>query len=87
MNGCVQVMQMMSVQGMTKNNNCLARIGFSIEVGGAHTSRTMMLEELSALLSYINRVDAEKRDYQNAIVHAHTGRIPHTDRGKYRLER
>jgi len=60
---------MMSVQGMTKNNNCLARIGFSIEVGGAHTSRTMMLEELSALLSYINRVDAEKRDYQNAIVH------------------
>lgn len=69
MNGYEQVVQVMPVQDMTKNNSCLARAGFSFELGGAHTSRTMMFEELCALLSYINRAAAEKRDYQNAIVH------------------
>lgn len=43
------------------------RFGFSVERGGAHTSRTMMLEELRALLSYVNRPEAVKADYLRAI--------------------
>lgn len=50
----------------TKKNN-LARFGFSSERGGAHTARTMMLEELRALLSYVNRPDAPRTDYLHAI--------------------
>ncbi|MBK8464925.1 MAG: hypothetical protein IPL32_03760 [Chloracidobacterium sp.] len=45
----------------------LSKLGFSHERGGAHTSRTMMLEELSALLSYVGRPDAIKSDYLRAI--------------------
>lgn len=52
---------------MTEKNKQLTRFGFSFERGGAHTSRTMMLEELGALLSYINRADAERSDYLRAI--------------------
>ena len=52
---------------MTEKNKQLTRFGFSFERCGAHTSRTMMLEELGALLSYINRADAEKADYLRAI--------------------
>ena len=52
---------------MTEKNKQLTRFGFSFERGGAHTARTMMLEELGALLSYINRADAERSDYLRAI--------------------
>lgn len=52
---------------MTEKNKQLTRFGFSFERCGAHTSRTMMLEELGALLSYINRADAERSDYLRAI--------------------
>ena len=52
---------------MTKKNRHLARFGFSFERGGAHTSRTMMLEDLIALLTYVERPDADKRDYVQAI--------------------
>jgi hypothetical protein len=45
----------------------MTSFGFSLERGGAHSSRTMMLEELSNLFAYINRVDASKADYQQAI--------------------
>jgi hypothetical protein len=48
--------------------NRLARFGFSFERGGVHSSRTMMLEELGALLSYLDRPDAVKADYHRAII-------------------
>ncbi len=52
---------------MTAKNQELSRFGFSFERGGAHTSRTMMLEELRALLTHIDRPEAEKSDYLQAI--------------------
>lgn len=52
---------------MTEKNKQLSRFGFSFERGGAHTSRTMMLEELGALLTYVDRPEAEKSDYLQAI--------------------
>jgi hypothetical protein len=45
----------------------LARFGFRFERGGTHSSRTMMLDELAALLDYMNRPEATKADYLNAI--------------------
>ncbi len=44
----------------------LNRFGFSFEKGGAHTSRTMMLEELEKLLSYVKNPKSTD-DYQTAI--------------------
>ncbi|MBM9537897.1 hypothetical protein [Desulfobulbus alkaliphilus] len=52
---------------MTEKNKRLSRFGFSFERGGAHTSRTMMLEELGALLTYVDRPEADKCDYLQAI--------------------
>jgi hypothetical protein len=52
---------------MTDKKQQLSRFGFSFDRGGAHTSRTMMLEELGALLTYVNRPEAEKSDYLRAI--------------------
>ena len=52
---------------MTEKNKQLSRFGFSFERGGAHTSRTMMLEELGALLTYVDRSEANKSDYLQAI--------------------
>jgi len=49
------------------NNHHLARFGFSFERGGAHTARTMMLDELRALLSYVDRPGADKGEYFRAI--------------------
>ena len=46
----------------------LSRFGFSFKRGGAHTSRTMMLEEMGTLLAYVNRPEADKNDYFRAIV-------------------
>ena len=53
---------------LTKNNKYLSRFGFSFERGGAHTSRTMMLEDLRVLLSHVERSDAEKDSYLQAIM-------------------
>lgn len=52
---------------MTGKNKQLSRFGFSFKRGGAHTSRTMMLEELGALLTHVDRPEADKRDYLQAI--------------------
>ena len=52
---------------MTGKNKQLYRFGFSFRRGGAHTSRTMMLEDLRALLTYVDRPEADKRDYLQAI--------------------
>ena len=45
----------------------LDRFGFRNERGGAHLARTMMLEELQRLLSYVNDPKAEKSPYFQAI--------------------
>ncbi|WP_018403236.1 hypothetical protein [Marinobacter gelidimuriae] len=49
------------------NDKQLARFGFRFERGGTHSSRTMMLDELTALLSYVDRSKAKKADYLHAI--------------------
>jgi hypothetical protein len=50
-----------------KNTNKISRFGFRLEKVGVHTSRTMMLEDLRLLLSYIGSPDATKSDYLKAI--------------------
>lgn len=51
----------------TSKDSAITRFGFSLERGGAHSSRTMMLEELGQLIAYIGRSEASKADYQHAI--------------------
>lgn len=55
------------VKMVVPTNNNLSRFGFSFERGGAHSSRTMMLEELGKLLSYVKSPEAVKADYLHAI--------------------
>lgn len=50
-----------------KHNKKLERLGFSYERGGVHTARTMMLVELRTLLSYVDKADATKTEYLEAI--------------------
>ncbi len=52
---------------MKHESKTLERLGFSFERGGVHTARTMMLLELRALLSYVDKPDAAKSDYLEAI--------------------
>ncbi|OPY81325.1 MAG: hypothetical protein A4E70_01343 [Syntrophus sp. PtaU1.Bin005] len=59
---------MKPVVSMIEKNKSLSRFGFSFEHGGAHTARTMMLEELRALLTYVNCPEVDKNDYFRAIV-------------------
>ena len=49
------------------NEDALRRFGFNFARGGAHSSRTIMLGELTALISHVNRSDATKEDYLHAI--------------------
>ena len=58
---------MRPAMSMTEKNGQLSRFGFSFERGGAHTARTMMLEELKVLLTYVDRSEADKSDYLQAI--------------------
>ena len=46
----------------------LSEVGFSFERGGAHSSRTIMLDELNSLFEYVTQVDAQKNEYLKAIV-------------------
>ncbi len=52
-----------------KNNNInmLTSFGFKFNRNGAHTSRTMMLDEIRVLLSYFDNPDTEKNEYLQAI--------------------
>lgn len=52
---------------MPKPPQRLFDFGFRYYRGGAHSSRTVMLDELTALLSYVGRPDATKADYLRAI--------------------
>ncbi len=46
----------------------LSMFGFSHNQGGAHTSRTIMLAELQALLSTVSDLEATPKEYRSAIV-------------------
>lgn len=59
--------QMVSEVNMIEKNEQLSRFGFNFRRGGVHTSRTMMLEEMRDLLTYVDRPEAEKSDYLKAI--------------------
>lgn len=50
----------------TKQNQ-LERFGFDFKRAGAHSSRTLMLDELNALLAYLDNTKADKTDYLKAI--------------------
>lgn len=67
MSGFAKAEQVRPAVSMTEKNKQLSRFGFSFERGGAHTSRTMMLEELGALLTFVDRPEAGKSDYLQAI--------------------
>lgn len=66
MDGYAIAAQAMEIAPMS-NDKQLARFGFRFERGGTHSSRTMMLNELAALLSYVDRSEAKKADYLHAI--------------------
>lgn len=46
----------------------LRRFGFSFEKGGAHSARTIMLDELNTLLDYIDHTSMTMTEFQKAIV-------------------
>ncbi|MEI7922414.1 MAG: hypothetical protein WCJ40_10930 [Planctomycetota bacterium] len=48
-------------------DTAIEKLGFSLEKGGAHTARTMMFDELSILLDYVEIPNARKSDYKSAI--------------------
>lgn len=45
----------------------ISRFGFKTERGGAHLARTIMLDELNKLISYVDQPAASKADYLHAI--------------------
>jgi len=49
------------------NTNKSSSFGFRFDNGSAHTARTMMLEDLQLLLSYVSNQDSSKNDYLKAI--------------------
>ncbi|WP_254060435.1 hypothetical protein [Halodesulfovibrio sp. MK-HDV] len=67
MSGFEKVEQFNEMITIAEQKN-LTQLGFSFERGGAHTARTMMLDELSELLAFISKPEAEKSEYQQAIV-------------------
>jgi hypothetical protein len=50
------------------SNNDLSSFGFTYQRGGVHLARTMMLEDLEALLDYVPDIHAERTEYFRAIV-------------------
>lgn len=50
------------------NSDILSRFGFRLEKGNTHAARSMMLDELQALLSSVRNPDSSKSDYRKAIV-------------------
>ncbi|QEP45093.1 hypothetical protein D5085_07770 [Ectothiorhodospiraceae bacterium BW-2] len=53
---------------MSNSSSCLNRLGFKFERGGAHSSRTIMLNELRLLFACIDNPEAKKKAYLHAIV-------------------
>ncbi len=57
-------------QEETKNVACMKnrrRLGFKYERGGTHLARTMMLKELSRLLSFTDNPGATPEEYREAV--------------------
>ena len=52
---------------ISDSDSRLTRFGFSFERGGAHSSRTIMLDELETLFSFVDRPDANKAEFLHAI--------------------
>jgi hypothetical protein len=48
-------------------NDRLSRFGFRTDRGGGHGARTTMLEELRALLSFVDDADASREAYVKSI--------------------
>lgn len=68
MNGCAKAVRARLMISMVEPKiNSLSRFGFSFERGGAHSSRTIMLDELGKLLSHVRSSEASKADYLHAI--------------------
>jgi hypothetical protein len=63
---CHKLINVENEKFLNRGNN-LARFGFTFKRSGVHTARTMMIEELAALISFVNRSDAVKADYRYAI--------------------
>jgi hypothetical protein len=51
----------------SSNNKALERLGLKFGRSGVHCSRTIMLAELQALLSFVDAPKATKADYLDAI--------------------
>lgn len=58
-------LQKVSVTNKLKTK--LTRFGFSFDKGGAHQARTMMFQDLTTLIEYVDNPEALKKDYINAI--------------------
>ena len=52
----------------TKKNK-LIRFGFTFKRSSVYSARTIMLEDLKLLLSYVSDSNAQKNDYIHAIIH------------------
>jgi len=50
-----------------RNIKVLEKFGFKFERNGAHTARTIMVDELDALLTYVDNENASRSDYLHAI--------------------
>lgn len=48
-------------------NSLLTRFGFRFDSGSTHTARTIMLEDLEALLSYVDGPEADRDHFRHAI--------------------
>ena len=55
------------MQMMNKLETKLTRFGFSFDKGGAHQARTMMFQDLTTLIEYVDNPEALKKDYIQAI--------------------
>jgi hypothetical protein len=53
---------------MADDVTLLSRFGFSFERNSAHTARTLMLTELSALFDAVDDPSAARSDYQQAVI-------------------
>ena len=52
---------------MTNDSSKLSKFGFKFEKGGVHLARTMMLDELRTVLSYVKSPNPTKKDFVSAI--------------------
>ena len=61
------IRKMLSKVTPLNNYNKLEKFGFSYGRGGVHSARTMMLAEMQALMAYVDKTEAPKTEYLDAI--------------------